>query len=854
MGVTLLRSIFSQARYQEIIKAISRWAFSIPFTWIILTIALTVSILQRVFQRSVGWLLEDFLSVSFDSFFVDHRWFSGLTAVLLADRGAHLLIAVPIILLVLGSAERLMGSGRTAAVYLGVAVVGSGVGIIFQGIGLWFGIFAAEAVRSHHTIDPLIPVVGTIMAASAFARPLLRRRIRLLGFAGLSMFVLYSGMPSDLYRMVAAVFGLLLGLFLNKKSARLMLRRSSHRELRSLLAAVVAITAIGPLISLISPEGFGPLQPLSLLFSDQFADYPVVATTCADEVYTTDCVEIINVSRINGVGPVLLTLLPLLLLLIAAWGIVLGRRVAAWIAIGVNVFFSFLAALYFGLLPALGAETFFRFSDGAFDQYNLSVVISIALPCLVALVLLFSLRIFPTDFSVGSTVTFFVGVVGSFLLISVLYLSAAWSVRDQFEPTVTLNDLLVDLPERFMPVGFLFFERLDVVPVGNQAQMLYQWVGAMFWIAVIVEAVLAISHFQLGSAANSVARVRTLLRSGVGGSLSWMTTWSAHHYWFSRDRSAAVAYRVINGVAIVTGEPLCAKNTRLDTIVEFSEFCSSHGWVPVFYAVSENARTVFQELHWSVMKVAEEEIIDPAQWSLEGKKMQDVRTAINKATKLNIRAEWLHYSQLSSHAHAQIRDISEQWVAEKNLPEMGFTLGGFDEMTDPEVRLMIAFDSENRVHGVTSWLPSYREGVIIGWTLDFMRRRFDGMPGVMEFLIAETIIRSRDHALDWISLSASPLVNRAGAEKTSPPSLLSILGRALEPVYGLESLAFFKQKFQPTSRPLFLAYADALTLPVIGMSLARAYMPSLSAKHALKLLVGTENNERPRRDEQKQKQ
>ena len=60
---------------------------------------------------------------------------------------------------------------------------------------------------------------------------------------------------------------------------------------------------------------------------------------------------------------------------------------------------------------------------------------------------------------------------------------------------------------------------------------------------------------------------------------------------------------------------------------------------------------------------------------------------------------------------------------------MGFTLGGLDELDDAAVRCLIAVDADRTVHGITSWLPVYRDGVPVGWTLDFMRRRWTGVPG-----------------------------------------------------------------------------------------------------------------------------
>ena len=61
---------------------------------------------------------------------------------------------------------------------------------------------------------------------------------------------------------------------------------------------------------------------------------------------------------------------------------------------------------------------------------------------------------------------------------------------------------------------------------------------------------------------------------------------------------------------------------------------------------------------------------------------------------------------------------------------MGFTLGGFRELDDPDVRLMPWRSTPtDRVTAVTSWLPVYELGVLAGYTLDVMRRGDDGMPG-----------------------------------------------------------------------------------------------------------------------------
>jgi lysylphosphatidylglycerol synthetase-like protein (DUF2156 family) len=170
---------------------------------------------------------------------------------------------------------------------------------------------------------------------------------------------------------------------------------------------------------------------------------------------------------------------------------------------------------------------------------------------------------------------------------------------------------------------------------------------------------------------------------------------------------------------------------------------------------------------------------------------------------------------------------------------MGFTLGGIDEVRDPDVALLLAVGPDGVLQGVTSWLPVHAEGAVIGWTLDFMRRSDDAMPGIMEFLIASAALHAQQEGARMLSLSGAPLATapvEPGQEAPDPTvlsRLLEFLARTLEPAYGFTSLFRFKAKFHPRYAGLWLAYPDALQLPRIGAALGRAYLPDLTAREAL---------------------
>ena len=129
---------------------------------------------------------------------------------------------------------------------------------------------------------------------------------------------------------------------------------------------------------------------------------------------------------------------------------------------------------------------------------------------------------------------------------------------------------------------------------------------------------------------------------------------------------------------------------------------------------------------------------------------------------------------------------------------MGFTLGGVDELVDPRVKLLYAVDADGKVLGVTSWLPTYENGKVVGWTLDFMRHRTDSVNGIMEFLIARMAERLRDEGeVRFMSLSAAPLAGMSGegheqGESAVLDHVLQMVADIMEPAYGFHSLFRFK--------------------------------------------------------------
>ena len=320
-----------------------------------------------------------------------------------------------------------------------------------------------------------------------------------------------------------------------------------------------------------------------------------------------------------------------------------------------------------------------------------------------------------------------------------------------------------------------------------------------------------------------------LLERHGGGTLSWMTTWPDNAWFGTADGESFLAYQVHTGVAVALGDPVGPPADTAGAVREFRATCEQCGLVPCLFSVTQPTADAAAAQGWRHVQVAEDTLIDLPDLEFRGKAWQDVRSALNKAKKQGVTFRLVTLADEPWSLVGQVREVSDGWVGDKGLPEMGFTLGGVDEALDRRVRVGLAEDADGLVQGVTSWLPVLGpDGAVRGWTLDVMRRRQDGtFKPVVEFLIASACLAFRDEGAAFVSLSGAPLARAAGdgAPTAVLDRLLDELGQRLEPLYGFRSLHAFKTKFAPRYEPMYLVFRDEADLPRVGLGLTRAYLP-----------------------------
>ena len=783
----------------------------------------------------------------------DGNWWSLFTSLFFATNPLAYLAASLMIVLLLGLAERKLGTRAAIALLLGGQFAAVTLFLLATQLAGYAQDGWLDRMADNILIGPYAPLLTAGLAGSARLPVLWQRRLRTAALSVSLLLVLYVGHAETVLGLLGAMLGLIAGWWIQGDQGQLHRHRSTGRETRNLLALTVAVFAVGPILTGIARAPTGPLALLRDMVLNPIPTLGQLTLNCGSTVEAS-CLE---AGRAGFAGPLGLALavVPVVLLLICADGMRRGRRLALNIALVIQLAVTALAAVYlalFALVPARGAGP----KAGAMGSAFAHVLPLVVVPLLLALVLWLNRRQFRVQTAPSARRLLGAVVGGSWLALAGSY-AVAWFWAGGLTRDGGVLGLLDELARQYVPVPIpqhyhrVFADRNAVESV------LFAYSGPVFWVIALAAVwwVLLGKAHGTDSGAEDRDRARALLRQG-GGPLSWMVLWEPNRYWFSPDGKGAVAFQQHGSVALTLGGAFGPADAQQAVTEGFLAYCRGHALIPALYSCDDTVWPALKERGFSRVAVAQETRLPIRQLEFKGKEWQNVRTALNRAAKLGVHAVWGPYHSLPVALRSRLSEVSEEWAAGKSVPEMGFTLGGVDELEDDEVLCCLAVDEGGTVHGITSWLPVYDGGRLVSRTLDVMRRGSEGFPGVMEFLIASAVLELRG-SVEVISLSGSPLASRpaeqAGSQmddstdeagegegaQAGPENLVRILdlvGHALEPVYGFRSLAAFKSRFKPEYRALYLYYQDPLHLPAIGRALTRAYLPGLSLPQGARLV------------------
>jgi lysyl-tRNA synthetase len=295
------------------------------------------------------------------------------------------------------------------------------------------------------------------------------------------------------------------------------------------------------------------------------------------------------------------------------------------------------------------------------------------------------------------------------------------------------------------------------------------------------------------------------------------------NFFFSRDGEAFLAYTYLGGYALVSGDPIGARESVVRVLDEFLEMCDDRAWTPALLAAREASMPLYSSRGFSAFYLGDEAIIDCRRFTLEGAKRKSLRAAVRRVGRTH-RFQLIAESNAPATLVAQLNAISERWRG-KN-PERGFTMALSQDIrgegANPEFLLCVALGADNTPSGFLRLVPAY--GPSFGYTLDLMRHDPEAPNGMTEFLIASTATALGDRGVARLSMNFA-MWGRLFADDV-PFTRAQRVARwavgVLNPFFQIKSLHDFNAKFDPEWLPRVLAYRHRSDLPRVALRYAGA--------------------------------
>jgi lysyl-tRNA synthetase class 2 len=297
-------------------------------------------------------------------------------------------------------------------------------------------------------------------------------------------------------------------------------------------------------------------------------------------------------------------------------------------------------------------------------------------------------------------------------------------------------------------------------------------------------------------------------------------------YFFSEDERAFLAYRVVGGVAVVSGDPI-GPPAEFDRLVErFIAFARARDWRLAILGACERCLDLYRAHGLHALYHGDEAVLETASFSLDGRPIRKVRQSVHRLTASGYTSVALYPREIGPDLRSRMEALAREWRG--TAPSRGFVmaLDALFRLEGEDALFVIGRNADGEAEGFLHFAVS-RPGSAL--SLSSMPRLRTTPNGFNEWLVCETVEWARGHGIARISLNFAPF-----AALLAPQAELSALQRverrallSLKGHFQLDNLLLFNRKFFPSWERRFVVYERRRDLPRVGIAAlaAEAYLP-----------------------------
>lgn len=244
---------------------------------------------------------------------------------------------------------------------------------------------------------------------------------------------------------------------------------------------------------------------------------------------------------------------------------------------------------------------------------------------------------------------------------------------------------------------------------------------------------------------------------------------------------------------------------------QFRELVSREGGRIAFYQVRAQNLPMYLDMGLTPLKIGEEAVVSLLDFELKGKRHEANRYIVNRGERVGLAFEYVPAARWDE-VFAEVKGVSDAWLAQRNAREKRFSLGLF------AAEYVRHFDvAVLRFEGrIVAFVTVLRTATNVELTTDVMRQLADAPRDAMRFLLLKLMLYAKAEGVQHFSLAMAPL---SGLEGHRYAPVWQRIGAAIYQYggayYNFSGVRQFKEQFYPQWEPRYLVTQGGLDPAII---------------------------------------
>ncbi|VVE81619.1 bifunctional lysylphosphatidylglycerol flippase/synthetase MprF [Pandoraea sputorum] len=263
---------------------------------------------------------------------------------------------------------------------------------------------------------------------------------------------------------------------------------------------------------------------------------------------------------------------------------------------------------------------------------------------------------------------------------------------------------------------------------------------------------------------------------------------------FSPSGNAFIMYAKHRRSWVSLSDPVGDQKEWPELIWRFIELADAHGGRAAFYKTRPQALPLYIDAGLRAYKLGEEAFVSLPEFGLQGARRANLRHGVTRGEREGLTLEIVPPENVAPHL-AEMRLVSDAWLARQHTREKGFSLGAFDDAYIARQPVALVRREDRLVAFATLMCPDVQR---IEASIDLMRQVPDSPPGTMDFLFAKLMLHFKAQGYQRFGLGMAPM---SGMETHQLAPRWHRFGRMMfahgARFYNFRGLRSFKDKFDP---------------------------------------------------------